>query len=263
MSRDFRKSKVCIYTVGHKQFAMPVKDSVYIPLMVGKQQGEFSNGWISEHTGDHISDKNVRYNELTGLYWIWKNANAEITGLCHYRRFFVRPCQKAWNVLTGKPVQVIDEPYIKKILSSYHVILHNKTFTPGGNQNQLCMKQKCSETGNSAGLSREILTILDDTFKRSYPKEFSIYEHVMNRKYAHLLNMMICRKEILGRYCEWLFPLLYQIEDEIDRQFPGQAHARCMGLIGERLLDVWVLKEKLRVKECFAMNTERRDWKPW
>lgn len=191
MSRDFRKSKVCIYAVGHKQFAMPVKDSVYIPLMVGKQQGEFSNGWISEHTGDHISDKNVRYNELTGLYWIWKNANAEITGLCHYRRFFVRPCQKAWNVLTGKPVQVIDEPYIKKILSSYHVILHNKTFTPGGNQNQLCMKQKCSETGNSAGLSREILTILDDTFKRSYPKEFSIYEHVMNRKYAHLLNMII------------------------------------------------------------------------
>ena len=74
MSGDFRKSKVCIYAVGHKQFAMPVKDSVYIPLMVGKQQGEFSNGWISEHTGDHISDKNVRYNELTGLYWIWKNA---------------------------------------------------------------------------------------------------------------------------------------------------------------------------------------------
>lgn len=85
----------------------------------------------------------------------------------------------------------------------------------------------------------------------------------MNRKYAHLLNIVICPKNILNQYCEWLFPLLYEIENEIDRQFPKQAHMRCMGLIAERLLDVWILKKELRVKESFTINTERKDWKPW
>lgn len=263
MSEAFQTSKVCIYVVGHKQFVMPVKDSLYIPLMVGKQCGELPEGWLSDDTGENIANKNPRYNELTGLYWIWKNSNAEITGLCHYRRFFTKPSGKIRNILTGKPASLMDTRSIQSILSSYDVILHNKTFTPGGNQYQLCARKHDSEKDRKSRLCKEILAIMDDSLKQMYPKDRLLYEHVMNRRYAHLLNMLICRKEMLDRYCAWLFPLLYKTEEEIDRQFPGQAHLRCMGLMAERLLDVWILKEQLRVKECFTINTERREWKPW
>lgn len=263
MSKNSRDPKICVYVVGHKQFNMPVDDPMYIPLVVGKQHGDIPEGWLSDHTGENISDKNPRYNELTGLYWIWKNSDADIAGLCHYRRFFTTPVGKIRNMLTGKKDEFINEDYIKKVLSSYDVILHNKTFTPGGNQNQLRIKENDSEELKKSKLSKEVLDSMNDSFEKMYPEDRLIYEKVMNGRYAHLLNIMICHKEILGQYCEWLFPLLYEMEAEIDRQFPGKKHARCMGLIAERLLDVWVLKERLRVKECFTVNTERIEWKPW
>ncbi len=263
MSNSSLDPKVCIYVVGHKQFNMPVKDSMYTPLMVGNQHGAVPEGWLSDSTGTNISEKNPRYNELTGLYWIWKNSNADIVGLCHYRRFFTTPAGKIRNVLTGRAGNFIDENCIKRILSSHDVILHNKTFTPGGNRKQLCIKENDSEEIRKSRLSKNILDIMDIAFKAMYPEDYIIYEKVMNGRYAHLLNIIICHKELLDQYCEWLFPLLYKIEAEIDRKFPGQKHTRCMGMIAERLLDVWVLKNKLRVKECFTLNTERIDWKFW
>jgi hypothetical protein len=42
-----------------------------------------------DNTKDNISEKNKHYSELTGWYWIWKNAEpVDIIGLCHYRRYF-------------------------------------------------------------------------------------------------------------------------------------------------------------------------------
>ena len=37
---------------------------------------------------NNISEKNPYYCELTGLYWAWKNLDAEYIGLVHYRRYF-------------------------------------------------------------------------------------------------------------------------------------------------------------------------------
>jgi hypothetical protein len=41
-----------------------------------------------DDTGEHISNLNSYYNELTVLYWVWKNTSHDYTGICHYRRRF-------------------------------------------------------------------------------------------------------------------------------------------------------------------------------
>ena len=46
------------------------------------------NGWRSDREGESIADLNPYINECTGLYWIWKNAQEDYVGLCHYRRYF-------------------------------------------------------------------------------------------------------------------------------------------------------------------------------
>ena len=263
IDNNHKEIRNCIYVVGHKEFQLPMKDTLYIPLMVGNQYAQVPVEYLRDCEGDSITDKNPRYNELTGLYWIWKNSSAEIVGMCHYRRYFTTGYGKLGNVLTGKSNCFITEKQIVRMLQGHDVILHNKTFMPEGNRNQLCIKEADDEQAKKSKLRRGILQLTDKVFARMYPQDVIAYERVMNRKYAHLLNVVICRKELLDRYCEWLFPLLFAVEKEIDKEFPGEQHDRCMGLLAERMLDVWVEKKHLRVKECFTVNTERIDWKIW
>jgi hypothetical protein len=86
----------------HKQYQMPA-DSIYFPLHVGAQGKEHITGFTPDNTGDNISTKNPYYCELTGLYWAWKNLDADYIGLCHYRRYMIyrfkynNPSKKYFN----------------------------------------------------------------------------------------------------------------------------------------------------------------------
>ena len=251
-------NRICIYTVTHKLCHIPSSDPMYQVLLVGKQSQGTPAGWLRDSMGDSISDRNGRYNELTGLYWIWKNAPYDIVGLCHYRRFFATYKGKIRNLVSGEISGLIDEAYILKQLRSYDIILHNKTFFKEGNQKQLCLKKGMRlETDNKIPV--EILDLVERIFRQIYPSEFDVYKRVMNGHSAHLLNMMIAEKDVVDRYCQWLFALLFRIEICLDEMYPGRELPRLMGLIAERLLDVWVTGRNLKVKECFTVNTERID----
>ena len=76
--------KVIVAT--HKKYKMP-EDKLYFPIHVGKE-GKNDIGFIGDNTGDNISVKNPNFCELTGLYWAWKNLEADYIGLTHYRRHF-------------------------------------------------------------------------------------------------------------------------------------------------------------------------------
>ena len=77
---------VRMYVMTHKKIA-PIASSIYHILHVGKK-GKEDLGYPGDDTGDNISEKNTNYCELTGMYWLWKNCNCDIIGICHYRRFF-------------------------------------------------------------------------------------------------------------------------------------------------------------------------------
>lgn len=250
--KDVTEIPVCIYVIAHKQFDVPTSDILYRPLMVGNGYTNIQTEFLTDRLGDSISNKNPRYNELTGLYWIWKNTNHEITGICHYRRFFTTPRGKVQNLLCKRTDKFIDQSYIQKVLRNHDVILHNKTFFKSSNEVQLY-----------SVVRPEIMELVEQTVNNMYPEDVNVYREIMGCKYAHLLNIMIARKELIDEYCEWLFPLLYAIEKKIDEKFPGEEFPRIMGFIAERLLDVWVKKRGLKIKECFTVNTERVDWKIW
>lgn len=255
---DSGRNRICIYTVTHKLCRVPSADPMYKVLLVGKHLQHTPAGWLRDSVGDSISDRNSRYNELTGLYWIWKHAACDIVGLCHYRRFFSTCKGKIKNLVSGEISGLIDAAYILKQLRRYDIILHNKTFFKEGNLEQLCLKKGMRpETDNK--VPAEILDQVERIFGQVHPADIAVYRRVMNGHSAHLLNMMIARKELVDQYCQWLFDLLFRIEPWLDETYPGRELPRIMGLIAERLLDVWVMGRNLRVKECFTVNTERID----
>ena len=57
-------------------------------MQVGAEGKERIEEYIQDNTGNNISSKNPNFCELTGLYWAWKNLEADYIGLVHYRRYF-------------------------------------------------------------------------------------------------------------------------------------------------------------------------------
>ena len=76
-----------ILVATHKTYWMP-EDEIYLPIQVGCAINSNDLGYARDDSGDNISSKNKNYCELTGLYWAWKNLDADYIGLAHYRRHF-------------------------------------------------------------------------------------------------------------------------------------------------------------------------------
>ena len=76
-----------IIVATHKKYQMP-EDQMYFPVQVGAEGKTKIEEYTKDNTGNNISLKNPYFCELTGLYWAWKNLEAENIGLVHYRRYF-------------------------------------------------------------------------------------------------------------------------------------------------------------------------------
>ena len=79
-----------MYVVTHKK--LPPKHIQRLPegykiIHAGKILGK-DFGYLGDSTGENISELNPYLNEITALYWFWKNTSHSIVGLSHYRRFF-------------------------------------------------------------------------------------------------------------------------------------------------------------------------------
>lgn len=69
--------------------------------------------------------------------------------------------------------------------------------------------------------------------------------------------MMIAKKELFDSYCEWLFPVLFEIENKIDYSRYDSYQSRVIGFLAERLLNVWIeAQSHLKIKEVKVIHTE-------
>lgn len=242
-----------IYIVSHKMVRFPKLSNLYMPLQVGTAiNGKLQGDWSYDSEGDNISEKNGSFNELTGMYWIWKNSTEDIVGFCHYRRFFVTFAGKIENLFFGRKCNYLTKEDVERMLLKNDVIVHNRTYFKGSCRKQFKQTQKHPED----------IDLLQQIISDKYPDYVDACKRVFNGSSSHLLNVLIARKKVFDDYCEWLFDILFSVESILYEKGETEFDRR-MGMLGERLLDVWILKNELKVKECFMINTERTDWKLW
>lgn len=215
-----------IVVATHKKYKMPY-DRMYIPLQVGAH-GKESIGFRRDDEGINISQKNTSFCELTGLYWAWKNLNSDYLGLAHYRRHFkgknkskdafekVLTIKEADELLNKSDILVTKKRkyYIENIYDHYDHTLYIETLDA----------------------AREIIA-------KKYPGYIKSFDTCMKHTYMHAFNMFIMKKDKFNEYCEWLFDILFELEEELKDKEYNTFHARYPGRVSELLLDVW-LEEK-------------------
>lgn len=72
--------------------------------------------------------------------------------------------------------------------------------------------------------------------------------------------MFVMKKVLFDKYCSWLFSILFELEKRIDISSYNQYEARVCGFISERLFNVWLEKQLLKIKEVPVINLEKVNW---
>lgn len=239
------KRNVEIYVATHKEYSFP-NDEMYIPIMVGaamRPKNELK--YMTDDSGQNISNLNSNFNELTALYWIWKNCDASIVGLEQYRRYLVGKQSRKNsfnNLLTRKDIDILmrnvdmilPSPRNYVIESNYSHYIHAHEKAP-----------------------IEKLKII---MNREYSKYYPALLKVLGKRKAHMFNMFIMKKQPFQEYCDWLFGVLFKLKEEVDISDYTQNEQRVFGFISELLLDVWIETNNYKYAEVGYWNVEGEHW---
>ena len=218
-----------IYIVKHKPFQLPELPSGYKSICVGQYSEPDSINCIQKE--DNIEYLNLKINELTAFYYLWKNTNDSIIGVEHYRRFFVN---KNKNILTM--------PQIENVLNNYDAICYK--YNLGA-----YVKQNIINSGMSGG--RKAFQLVYKYMPQDYKESFNI---AINNKYYYICNMIITKREIFNDYCKWLFSFIIKAAQEYDFKSSIFAEQRAVGFIGESMLSTWTHKNKIKVNENYKIK---------
>lgn len=217
--------KIKIIVATHKKYQMP-NDDMYLPIHVGAE-GKKGIGYQGDNTGDNISKKNSSFCELTGLYWAWKNLDADYLGLVHYRRYF-----KGKNKSKKVFEQVLTCDEAKKLLQLSDIVVTKKR--------KYYIETIYSHYAHT--LYVETLDKARDVIQEKYPDYIDTFDSCMKHTYMHAFNMFIMKREKFDEYCTWLFDILFSLENILSDKDYDSFHARYPGRVSELLLDVWLEK---------------------
>lgn len=207
-----------------------LKDDVLTPINAGRAASRAlldaddpNLRWLVENTlgddtGDNISLKNSRYNEMTSVYWAWKNydtlGNPDYVGFMHYRRHFqfsdgphaqlevtsLGTDDYLAGTLGYSPEKLVE------IVSSCDLVytrpLHRESMFEHYRQNHRV----------------EDLHLAMAILRERFPDYAAAADEYLAGSQAIFCNMFIMPKELFFEYAEFMFGILLEMEVRADLQ---------------------------------------------
>ena len=243
---------VKIIVATHKKYRMPV-DEMYLPVHVGAVGNETISGCQRDDEGENISALNPYFCELTGLYWAWKNLEADYIGLVHYRRHFLRRfCGK------GLRGAVLKKRDIEKDLGRI------KVFVPKKRRYWIESLYSHYEHTHQSIHLEEARRIIGER----YPEYLGSFDKAVKRRFGYMFNMMIMERELFNDYCAWIFDILFELRKRLGEESLTPYQSRYCGRISEIIFNVWLLQQvkdgRLKpseIKEIPIVMTEKVNWR--
>lgn len=220
-------------------------DDIYLPLQVGALISEVTLPYLPDDTGDNISAKNKNFCELTGIYWAWKNLDADYIGLVHYRRYF-----SSRKNFKDKYSWILNRKEIENLLDNCSVLLPK--------QRNYWIETNYSQYVHAH--HKEDLDITRDIIETKYHDYLESFDVCMKSTKGHRFNMFIMDRKHFNSFCEWLFPILFELEKRLDISMYSAYDARVFGFVSERLLDVFLMHNKIAFQDIPYVFLEKQNW---
>lgn len=208
---------------------VPILPEYIYPVQVGAANTDIKIADYADNRGDSISEKNVNYSELTGLYWMWKNKlsargvlegdEGQYYGLAQYRRMLVFSDDDLLR-LKSNDVDVV-LPYPLPYEPNIHA--HHERYLKDSDWNALL-----------------------EALRELQPEYADAFEDVLNQRYLYNYNVILAKKSVMREYCEWLFPILQRVEELSEPKGCDRAD-RYIGYMGETLETLYFMKNADRL----------------
>lgn len=222
-------------------------DDVLLPIYVGKAIGDdILEDIQGDNEGDNISYKNRYYCELTGLYWLWKNVEADNYGLFHYRRFL----DINNKYITDPQFQGImninmsdwNEEAVSNEMQKYDIILP----TP-------------IELGSTVYNHYNVCHIIEDLnlvlyiIQKDFPEYAKCAIDFTAETRMFIGNLFIMKKPLFNEFCTWLFAILSKAENKIYLKDRNSYQIRSLAFMAERLFNIFI-KHKVETNPALRIK---------
>ena len=202
-----------------------IKCKWIIPIEVGavcRPESTIHYSVTDSGGGSSITHLNPFFGELSGLYWIWKNYQFDeddIIGFAHYNKVLDISSRKLEKLLSDNKAQWIVRDPIKLKKHSYEADI------------------------------KVLESVLREDFDTYYSVWQDLYYPTGESKTinCYYCQMFYTTVDEFNNYCEFLFGVLLKVYEKIGEVDREPYHKRYCAFLGERLLSVYLLRNKRNV----------------
>ena len=229
--------------------------NLYVPINSGNlavpTKSEFAKKYIhfEDEMKDNIAHLNPKLNEMTAIYAYWKNLmkDADYIGFNHYRRLFrIEDLNDIaeYDVIDAKPIPMVlnigyftGSPFLNYVITDI--------------KNGYAICHKIEDWNKMEALLK----------KTPYYVDFE--EWSKQNSLTSPCNMFIMKKKIFEEYCEFIFPILFELEKQVDFTGYDNYQKRQLSFLAERLTSLFLFVKKQQGYKFKTIDTLLFEcWKP-
>jgi len=225
------------------------------------------NNTIGDDTGDNLSIQNRYINEMSAIYWGWKNysnlGNPDYIGFMQYGKHLIfNPYAEISKeeFLPNSSMFLYPEDDYVSLNNLAPEIIENAVI----GYDCLCAEkydikncsvcQNCYERLNelSHGCAEETFKIMCQTIRKKFP-DFSPYINDIEMNSVHYpLNIFVMKKEMFFQYCEFVFTILKEILNGIHLEKATPLQKRAPAFCSEFLTSIFISasEKRFKIKTC-------------
>ncbi len=223
------------------------------------------NNTIGDDTGDNLSKYNRYINEMSPIYWAWKNyeklGNPEYIGFMQYaKHLIINPnmeiSHREWlpkgemygyDFDTYRAACNLTQEHMERVLADADILCAMKYNVFNCDGSSTC-RQRLDNLANGRGA--EVFDVMKKSILCRWPDKAKYLEELEQNSIHYPLNIFVIKKELFFQYCEFIFDILLDILETVDFSDATVVQKRAPAFASEFLTSIFIssCEKKYRVK---------------
>ena len=232
-SQKMKKQKVVILNITNGDNPYYNK-SPFLPIAAGACRHDITTDADGD---DNISAKNKWYGDFTSIYWAWKNLKGvDIIGTSHYRRYLADSTWLSkWQ--NEYPLTWMNFCNHQYQLWKLKIMLRHNDFVM---VNPIQLGMKIREQYILCHPFPENIDYVTEALQKIHPESVDIWLKILDEDSMQLGYLFLTRWKNFDELCEWLYPVLLELEKRIELSKYDGYQGRVIAYLYERLVPVFI-----------------------